>query len=130
MINTKEERSQYFGTTILVVLFLLMSVALHHYSLKSGFSPINNHQITSTVTPAVVSNNPSGNCSHKNFVSLTDKISYRFFNENLRVKIFDGLIHQKIGSLFKIEQQIKPLISERFYCLLCLISSDTLPVLS
>lgn len=132
MINRKEDSIEYLGITFIIVLcFILFSAsrAFHQNSYKPDYSP--SYQVTTTqLTPAVTSNSPFEFYSHNKFLSLDDKINFRFFNEYLKIKIHNKLIIQKIGLRHEIVLLIKPSTYIRYYNLPLILFTDDLPVLS
>jgi hypothetical protein len=133
MKNQKGDILTYFGTAIFFVLFFLVISA---FSENSGIQINDVSQIefvtelhTASVK-AVITDAIQNPVYHKSWVSLLDRMSFKLFNEKLKISSDNNKIAQRIFSLRKIEILLKPVILGRFYYHPLSINSEDLPVLS
>lgn len=130
MINQKEIKSEFFNTTIFVVLFFLFICAFTNKPEPSIRRVIQYELSTNFHTDlAEVNNAQQINCEN-GLIPLVDKLNRIFSNNTYKVANDNKLINHKFLSLHKSEKQILPLIH-----LICLIQhqhfdAEELPILS
>jgi VanZ family protein len=129
MIVKAENRIEYFGMTILVVLFSLVFAVSHQNSTVTDNTLRVHYQLLSVETPAVPSKDIPKLTYEKIFVSLVDVIDYKLFYRYLKVISDNRLINQRIAFLRKVELIIKPTPPGFCYHFQLLYSED-IPILS
>lgn len=130
MFKAKENRVEYLGTTILIVLCFLLFTAYHQNLTKPDNSLRVHYQLSFGDTPAVSSKNILQLSSLQHFVSLVNEMNHRLSNERLKIRTDNIFISQRIVFLRKIGQLIKPIALQGFYYYHFSLSTEDLPVLS
>lgn len=129
MIAKAESRIEYFGMTILVVLFFLVFAVSRQISTVTNNSLRVHYQLLSVDTPAVPSKDIPKLTYEKIFVSLIDIIDYKLFYRYLKIISDNRLINQRFAFLRKVELIIKP-ASQRFCYHSQPLYSEDIPILS
>ena len=130
MFKAKEDRVEYLGTTILIVLCFLLFTAYHQNLTKPDNSLRVHYQLSSGDIFAVSSKNILQLSSLQHFVSLVNEMNHRLSNERLKIRTDNIFISQRIVFLRKIGQLIKPIALQGFYYYHFSLSTEDLPVLS
>jgi hypothetical protein len=129
MMTQTENKIEYLGTTILVVLFFLF-IAASHQNLNKPDNPLRiQYQLSSVTTLAVSSKDFSQLTCLQKFIPLLDASYHKHEYRDLKIKSDNRLINQRILSIHKVELIIKPAPQEFCYHYQSLYSED-IPILS
>ena len=133
MITQQEDRFNFLGRVLFMVLFLLV-ICVHidrvekttyfstQYELISEFHSISNQAVcvSAVQTPSL----------QKNQVTLDDKRGLYLLNENFKLSYDNNLISNKIILLQKSFLSLKPLINKRFQYYFFALNAVEPPLLS
>ena len=133
MNNQHEEKFNFLGRVLFMVLFLLVICAHFdrvekdtffstQYELISEIHSISNHAVCVDFfqTPTL----------QKNLVTLNDKTGYYLFNENFKLSFDNSLMINKIIHIQKSILSLKPLINIRIQYHLFSLDAGEPPLLS
>ena len=133
MITQQEDRFNFLGRVLYLVLFLLVICAHSdrventtyfstQYELISEFHSISNHAVCVDFfqVPTL----------QRNQVTLNDKTGFYLLNENFRLFFDNCLMNHKINLLQKSILSLKPLINKRFQYHLFSLDTGEPPLLS
>ena len=129
MFKAKEDRVEYLGTTILIVLCFLLFTAYHQNLTKPDNSLRVHYQLSSGDIFAVSSKDIPKLTYEKKIVSRVDVIDYKLFYRYLKIISDNRLINQRIAFLRKVGLIIKPALQGFCYHYQSLYSED-IPILS
>ena len=127
MINHNEDKINYSGTTIFIVLCFVLFIAFCQNSVNPGHSIRFHYQSSSAVSAA--SKPVPLLSSLKNFITLYEKTDFKLFNEYPGLLSANRLINQRIAIFRKVELIIKPATQGFRYHYQSLYSED-IPILS
>jgi hypothetical protein len=130
MINREKDRIEHLGTTILFVLCFFLLAAFHQNSNNQDVTGEFQNQIETLQTFAVSLKDIPQFSSLQCFVSLSDEMNFKHYNEQLKLLTNNRLINQRIILFRKAELLIKPVILQEFYYHHLSLCSENLPVLS
>ena len=133
MITQQEDRFNFLGRVLFMVLFLLVICAHSdrdenttyfstQYELISEFHSISNHAVCVDFVQA--------STLQRNQVTLNDKTGFYLLNKNFRLSFDNCLINHKINRLQKSILSLKPLINKRFQYHLFSLDTGEPPLLS
>jgi hypothetical protein len=133
MIKQKQDIVSLVGRAVFIVFltFLIAAISSNHENSETKYAKqgLVCHTVSiKTNVDAIVS--PQLPLFQKYLISVIDKLSLRFSDNNFKLRADNQKSIQTIISLQKYEQLIKPLNIRRFYHYLFPSSAEELPVLS
>ncbi len=131
MYNQREEKNDYFGSTIFIVLFFLFIVSFSGNSDKAIIGKASQYKIASELhsnTNAL--NDAQYLFCQENLIPLIDKANFKLFNEELKIITDNRLINQRIIFLQKTELLIDPISISMFYHHIHYQDTEGPPILS
>jgi len=129
-----EDNSNYFGTALFIVLFLIIIAAFSDQSNQQSIKPVPHEfvsELNAKYAQAIL--NPDGvqlPSLQNNQVSVIDKLSCHLFNPSFKQAAINRMFAQRFLSLQQAELVIKPFILCRFYDHLYPKVADDIIVLS
>jgi hypothetical protein len=129
MIRQAQDKKDYFGTVVFIVLFFLFVCSFSKKSDKPVYGAFQYELVSAVHSNIAALNDAQQLYYHKSLLSLTDKTVFKLFNENFKIAIENSLIHQRILYLQKSQPLIKLVILHRFYYQYYYTNTDDLPVL-
>lgn len=130
MFKQREDRNDYFGSAIFIVLFFLFVCA---FSKKSD-KPIGRafqYELASELHSNITAlNDVQQVFCQQSLIPIIDKTNFNLFNEDLKIITDNRLINQRIIFLQKTELLIKPIALHRFYYQYQYLDTEDLPILS
>jgi hypothetical protein len=130
MISHTEDKKDYFGTVVFIVLFFLFVCSFS----KNTDKPVDRafqYELVSSIHSNIAALNDAQQLYyHKSLLSLTDKTIFKLFSENFKIVTENRLFNQRIVFLQKSQPLIKPVVLQRFYYQYHFSNTDDLPVIS
>jgi hypothetical protein len=133
MIEQKQDMVSIVGRAVFMVFltFFIASFSINHENSENKYAKQGlvcySVSVKANADAAVPGQLP---IFQKNLISVIDKLSLRFTDNNFKLNADNQKTIQTINSLQKYEQLIKPLNISRFYHYLFPSCADELPVLS
>jgi len=129
-----EDIGNYFGTALLMVLFIFMVAAFSDGSNQHSIKPVSQEFVSEwNAKSAQAILNPDGvqlPAFQKSWVSSVDKLNFSLFNPTFKRSADNRMFAQRFLALQQTELEIKPFILSRFYEPLLPHVADDVPVLS
>jgi len=133
MITQQEDRFNFLGRVLFMVLFLLV-ICVHsdkvknttfystQYELYTEYHLISNHAVCVDCIPAPI--------LQKNQITLNDKTGFYLLNKNFKLSFDNCLMSHQIIILQKSNLSLKPIINNRFQFHLFSLNAGEPPLLS
>jgi hypothetical protein len=130
MIRHTEDKKDYFGTIVFIVLFFLFVCSFS----KNTDKPVDRafqYELISAVHSNITALNDAQQLYYpKSLLSFTDKTIFNLFSEHFKIVTENRLINQRILILQKSLPLMKFIVLQRFYYQYHYSNTDDLPVLS
>ena len=129
MKEERENRINYLGRALFVVLFFLFMIVFSDQSVKQRHLPVKVQTMTELPGNSVIADAIQLPLFQKNCVSFEDKMSFQLYNATFKRFDDNRVITQRFVSLRQTEFLIKPFTKSRFYYHLFPKDTGEVPIL-
>jgi hypothetical protein len=130
MLNHREDSGNYFGSTVLIVLFFFFICALTDNSDRHTGRANHNISVSDLRSQVIALNDARQIPWQKIVIPVNEKTNFNLLSGCRKIVADNRSIHHRILLLQKALLKIKPILLHRFYFQYHSIDTDDLPVLS